>query len=95
MTMTSRDELIDRLRLSVEVAKARLQNANAIFSDVVKDIPSGIPVPDGAMRIRNAGQEKAAAQAELQSALDRLNAVVFNLDPPAESNRQKFSSREI
>ena len=42
------------------------------FHDVSRDIPSGLPHPDGKQRIYNASREYSAALQELSHALKRL-----------------------
>jgi len=50
--------------------------ASQIFNDVVRDIPSGLPHPDGTQRIHNVGRELADARQELAVAIVRLNDFV-------------------
>ena len=57
-----------------EVAKATEASrlAKEPFSVVSKDIPSGLPSPDGAQRIHNVSSENAQARKNLQNAQARL-----------------------
>ena len=54
-------------------AKCRFLSASARFREVIYDVPSGIPHPDGTLRIQQAGAEKTAALNELSRALDRYH----------------------
>jgi hypothetical protein len=59
-----------------EAAKRRMNVASQIFNDVVRDIPSGLPHPDGTQRIHNVGRELADARQKLAVAIARLNDFV-------------------
>jgi hypothetical protein len=75
--MSYRFSIEHELRIAVELATQRLQCADREFSEYINDIPSGLPAPDGALRIRNAAEEKRIALATLQSAIERLNAFIY------------------
>jgi len=60
------------LELEFLEALQRRDSASVLFQDVSKDIPSGLPNPDGKQRIYNASKEYSAAQMELTRALRRL-----------------------
>jgi hypothetical protein len=57
-------EIEIRLKGDLEKARAEYQATCGEFQSIVKDIPSGIPRPDGELRIRQFG---AASRAALQS----------------------------
>ena len=59
-----------------EAAKRRMNVASQIFNEVVRDIPSGLPHPDGTQRIHNAGRELADAREKLAVTIARLNDFV-------------------
>jgi hypothetical protein len=57
----------------LEAATARAKAATAAFEAVTREIPSGIPRPDGTQRIYNASREVSVARVELMRAHNRLN----------------------
>jgi len=64
-----------RLNLFDDVRKAT-DRVNAVaesFTSIIKDIPSDVPQPDGALRIAQASRELAAAREEMMLAHRRLN----------------------
>jgi hypothetical protein len=66
----------ERVRLVLEEqfrdAISRRDLASFRFTEVSRDIPSGLPYPDGTQRIYNAGREYSAAVKNLSRALLRL-----------------------
>jgi hypothetical protein len=64
------------LREEFEAAKRRMNFASVKFNEVVRDIPSGLPHPDGTQRIHNVGRELADAREKLAAAIARLNDFV-------------------
>jgi len=54
-------------------ATVRANAASEEFSDVMGDIPSALPHPDGTQRIHNASRELSAARKEVMWAHTRLN----------------------
>jgi hypothetical protein len=59
-------EQVDAARIEYTVA------ASAEFDLMVKEVPSGIPQPDGSLRIHKAGQASRAALQNYMRALKRL-----------------------
>jgi hypothetical protein len=64
------------LRDEFEAAKRRMNSASRKFNEVVRDIPSGLPHPDGTQRIHNLSRELADAREKLAAAITRLNDFV-------------------
>jgi hypothetical protein len=64
------------LRDEFEAAKRRMNSASTKFNAVVRDIPSGLPHPDGTQRIHNLSRELAEAREKLAAAIRRLNDFV-------------------
>jgi hypothetical protein len=64
------------LRDEFEGAKRRMNLVSQKFNEVVRDIPSGLPHPDGTQRIQNVGRELADARKKLAAAIARLNDFV-------------------
>ena len=66
-------DLRDALVRALIDATDRANAASKAFTEVMGDIPSGMPHPDGVQRIRNAAHDLSAARAELMKAHTRLN----------------------
>jgi hypothetical protein len=64
------------LKDEFETAKRQMNFASQRFNEVVRDIPSGLPHPDGTQRIHNVGRELADARGKLAAAITRLNDFV-------------------
>jgi hypothetical protein len=71
-----RKRVHDALRDEFEAAKRRMNLASMKFNEVVRDIPSGLPHPDGTQRIQNVGRELEDAREKLAAAIVRLNDFV-------------------
>ncbi len=56
----------------VAEATARLSSANELFSTVINHFPSGVPHPDGSLRVKKASSDLSAARAEMMEAHKRL-----------------------
>ena len=68
-----RKRIHEILKDEFEAAKLRMNLASLRFNEVVRDIPSGLPPPDGTQRIHNVGLEIADAREKLAAAIGRLN----------------------
>jgi hypothetical protein len=64
------------LRDEFETAKRQMNLASKRFNEVVRDIPSGLPHPDGTQRIHNVSRDLADAREKLAAAIDRLHEFV-------------------
>ena len=75
--MDSRDSDI-AAKLKAELDEANRENiaASAEFNSIMKDIPSGIPQPDGNLRIRQAAAKMNAAVQKHLFALKRYTDFV-------------------
>ena len=69
---------------------ARINKASAEFNEVVSQIPSNLPHPDGAQRIKNASAKLASARKELMKAHRRLDEHTWDCSarPEAECVRK-------
>ena len=68
------DEQVRRLLTEERiVATARTNAALREFNDVMGQLPSGLPHPDGTQRIQNASRKLIAARKEMGRADNRLN----------------------
>lgn len=66
-------EIEERLKGDLEKARAEYQAACGEFHSLVKDIPSGIPQPDGELRLRQTGEASRAALQNYTRALTRFS----------------------
>jgi len=62
-------ELKQQLRVPRNAQKESVKR----FKEIVRDVPSGIPHPDGSDRIRNAARELTAAHSRMVALLVELN----------------------
>jgi len=82
-------EIEERLKGELDMARAEYQAACGEFHSLVKDIPSGIPQPDGELRIRQSGEVSRAALLNYTRALKRFSQYTLSgivpkdLLPPA------------
>ena len=65
-------EVLQFLRELLDGARTEYTKASAEFDLIVKDVPSGIPQPDGTLRIHKVGQASRAALQHYMRALKRL-----------------------
>jgi len=63
--------------------------ASTKFNEVVRDIPSGLPHPDGTQRIHNVGRELIDAREKLAAAITRLNDFVSHEIVPEDLRDSK------
>jgi len=71
------------LQNELEAAQERRAAASEHFNEVMAEVPSGLPHPDGTHRIRLASREYSGALAEAVSAMTRLNEfLVSGTIPP-------------
>jgi hypothetical protein len=61
------------LQREILAATARAHDASEELIAIMGDIPSGLPQPDGSLRIQNAARALAAARNEVMQAHSRLN----------------------
>jgi hypothetical protein len=68
-------------------AVQRRDSASFRFQDVTRDIPSGLPHPDGKQRIYSASRQYSASLQELSRALKRLTDFREHRIVPEDLNR--------
>jgi hypothetical protein len=79
----------ERLKGDLEKARSEYQAACVEFHSLVQDIPSGVPQPDGELRLRQTGQASRAALQNYTLALKRFSQYTLSgivpedLLPPA------------
>jgi hypothetical protein len=66
-------EIEERLKCDLDKARAEYQAACGEFHSLVKEIPSGIPQPDGELRLRHAGEASRVALQNYTVALKRFS----------------------
>lgn len=69
-----RDRIHKILTNEYEDAKRKMNIVSQRFNEAVRDIPSGVPNPEGTLVISDVGRELAAARTSVATAIDRLNA---------------------
>ena len=70
---TSQYRVLSVLQYDLKRATERSKAATAAFEAITSDIPSGIPHPDGMLRIHGASREATVARMEMLRAHHRLN----------------------
>jgi hypothetical protein len=84
MSSDSRKHLDAEKRLGGDLEKARVEYRAACieFHSLLNDIPSGIPQPDGNLRIMQTGQAARAALEKYRRAIQRFNdCTVYGIAP--------------
>ena len=66
-------EIRAALQREILASTARAHAASKILSAIMRDVPSGLPQPDGSQRIQNAANALAAARNEVMKAHSRLD----------------------
>lgn len=64
------------LQREILACTARAHDASEELIAIMGDIPSGLPQPDGNLRIQNAARALAAARSDVMQAHSRLNEFV-------------------
>jgi hypothetical protein len=75
------------LQQDVTAAEERANAANAAFREVMQDIPSSLPHPDGTQRVLNVCRLLSAARREMTDADSRLNDFLVHGTVPAHLKR--------
>jgi hypothetical protein len=78
----SREQIEAILAQEVERAETNWHLQKARFAEIVADIPSGLPHPDGVMRIKIAAGNHHRALREYRTALNEFSAFAINLVVP-------------
>uniref|UniRef100_Q025I3 Uncharacterized protein n=1 Tax=Solibacter usitatus (strain Ellin6076) TaxID=234267 RepID=Q025I3_SOLUE len=73
MTSTERSRIARILTEALAAAHSRHAAASKRFNSLLKKLPSGLPHPDGTLRVHNAGREAHASLEEYASALRRYS----------------------
>jgi hypothetical protein len=89
--MLSRFDIEVILYDEVERRKNALGRVRKAFDEVVSSVPSGLPSPDGSLRISNARRLESAARCDYMIALRELTRFVIDGEIP-ERLREKGDS---
>ncbi len=96
--MRTREEIERVLREELERARRAHDQAKETFSDIVADLPSGLPPPDGGMRIDKAGRAECSTLEAYAQAIREFNEFVIHGTVPErlkERSEEPDSSAEI
>jgi hypothetical protein len=83
------------LHQDVRMAHERRESAAARFHEIINQIPSGIPSPDGVDRIRQASHHWSYAQREVVDAQKRLENFLMYGTIPTELERKPTASERL
>jgi hypothetical protein len=72
------------LTSEVENARQRFTRATQAFREVMSDVPSGLPYPDGVVRIERASREWQSASEAYSKALARFHQFILDEIIPEE-----------
>lgn len=75
------------LQQDVTEAQERAHAANAAFREVMKDVPSNLPHPDGTQRVLNVCRLLSSARREMTDADSRLNDFLMHGTVPPHLKR--------
>jgi hypothetical protein len=69
-----------RLWEAVQLAQTEHARLTTIFDSIVAEVPSGLPAPDGVLRIEEAGRARRFAFKKYQQALSEFTEFVVKSD---------------
>jgi hypothetical protein len=84
--------ILERLRRSLDDARKRRDAAAERFDEALREVPSGLPHPDGQDRVRFASRDYSAARAEVSQALKRLTDYMVNGQVPTDLDVKEKNS---
>jgi hypothetical protein len=82
-------DIRDSLQAELLEATVRALEAEGKFKAIMKEIPSGLPSPDGAQRIKNALHEVTASRVEMAKAQNRVVAFIDARDSARRHKAQR------
>jgi len=89
------EQVRQALHQEVRSANERREHALQWFSQVINDIPSGIPSPDGTDRIRQASRAYSHARKALSDAVTKLNNFLVHGTIPPGLERKPVTSEKL
>jgi len=78
------DHIHELLREEFNLAKADLDAASERFDALTREVPSGVPHPDGSLRIHAASKELSQAREVMMQKLARLNKFIAHGVAPSD-----------
>jgi hypothetical protein len=84
--LRTREQIESILTAELNFALKRFNVARAEFNEVIADTPSGLPHPDGSLRVELASRGKQRAAEALQRALHRHNDFLLHGKVPSDLN---------
>jgi len=82
--LSESDHVLKELEEALSSAQSRREAASERFSDVIKQVPSGIPHPDGAARVHEVAEEYRDAQRQVSNAYRRMSDFLVNGTVPPD-----------
>lgn len=83
-----REDVMKILQDDVTCAKQQLDDANRTFDDIIREVPSMLPHPDGIQRIKNVSRDLALSRDKLNEAVERLNNFMLHGTIPQDLQRR-------
>ena len=84
-------KLLEKLEAELDAARKRREAARKRFDEIIRDVPSGIPEPDGSLRRKQASDEYRQAIREVTEALVRFNRLILFDEVPDDESYKKSS----
>jgi hypothetical protein len=78
------ERVLQLLREEFALAKADLAAASERFEALTREVPSGVPHPDGSLRINNAARDLSQAREDLMKTAARLNSFIIHGIAPSD-----------
>jgi len=91
MNSMERERILRMLRAELAAAQHRRDEASERFDEMIREVPSGIPHPDGSERIRHVASEYGRTQAAATAAFGRLNDFLIHGKIPPDLERKPES----
>jgi hypothetical protein len=78
------NEILTKLREALDAARQRSDAASQHFDEIIRDVPSGLPHPDGVERVRIASSEFIRSRQQLMEAHLKLESFIAHGTVPEE-----------
>lgn len=89
-----REEVMQVLQDDVTSAKQQLDDANRSFDDVIREVPSMLPHPDGVQRIKSVSRDLALSRDKLNEAVERLNNFMLHGTIPHDLQKKPSKKQD-
>jgi hypothetical protein len=84
MTLSDYETILAALNEESKIARLESEAASQNFDDVIRQVPSGLPHPDGVQRIHNASRELSSARERFMASIDRTSKFVVHREVPED-----------